>query len=170
VADINNKVLAKFGVPNVVRSFGNYQIYLNHKNIDSVGKDADEIADFIATEMRKLPHMLNAFSYEEVDDAAMPAVLKEKFMMGYNPTLSGDIQLILKAGYFYGGATGTTHGSWYPYDAHIPLVFMGWGITPGRTNRVTYMTDISATLAALLHIQMPSGNIGTPIVEILPQR
>ena len=36
----------------------------------------------------------------------------------------------------------------------------------GKTNRETYMTDISATLAALLHIQMPSGCIGKVIEEV----
>lgn len=169
-ADLNRSVQEKFGVPNIVRSFGNYQVYLNHKAIDSAGKNAREIAQYVAEEFKKLPHILNAFSYKDIENAAMPSVLKEQFLTGYNPILSGDVQLIVKSGYFYGGSTGTTHGSWYPYDSHIPLVFMGWGITPGRTNRVTYMTDISATLAALLHIQMPSGNIGTPIVEILPQR
>jgi len=44
---------------------------------------------------------------------------------------------------------------------------MGWNIDHGATNRTTAMTDISATLAALLHIQMPSGCIGTPIVEVI---
>jgi len=97
----------------------------------------------------------------------MPAQMKERFANVYNPKLSGDIEVVLKAGFFYGGATGTTHGSWNPYDAHIPCVFMGWGVTPGRTNRTTHMTDISATVAAMLQIQMPSGCIGEPIVEML---
>ena len=59
---------------------------------------------------------------------------------------------------------------WNPYDTHIPLVFMGWKIPHGTTNRVVNMTDISATLAALLHIQMPSGCIGTPITEVLGRK
>ncbi|HSC53179.1 MAG TPA: alkaline phosphatase PafA [Phnomibacter sp.] len=168
-ADINRKVLNKFGVPSIIRSFGNSQVYLNYRNIDSVGKNANEIADFIAQELKKLPYMLDAFSYHQVANLTLSTMLKEKFLLGFNPARSGDIQIVLKPGYFYGGNSGTTHGTMYPYDAHIPMVFMGWGITPGRTNRVTYMTDISATLAALLHIQMPSGSIGSPIVEILPQ-
>ena len=44
---------------------------------------------------------------------------------------------------------------------------MGWGIKHGTTNRKINMTDISATLASLLHIQMPSGCIGEPIEEVL---
>lgn len=169
-AEINKKVAEKFGINGAIRNFSNYQIYLNHDRIDSAGKDAEEISDFIIAELKKYPHVLNAFSFKEMDEAVMPASMKEKFANVYNPKLSGDIEVILKSGFFYGGATGTTHGNWYPYDSHIPCVFMGWGVTPGRTNRTTHMTDISATVAALLQIQMPSGCIGTPIVEMLPNK
>jgi hypothetical protein len=62
--------------------------------------------------------------------------------------------------------TYNLHGLWNPYDAHIPLLFFGWSIKAGKTNRETYMTDISATLAALLQIQMPSGCVGKVITEI----
>jgi phosphopentomutase len=56
---------------------------------------------------------------------------------------------------------------WNPYDAHIPLLWYGWGIKAGKTNRETYMTDIAPTLAALLHIQMPGGSIGKVISEVM---
>jgi hypothetical protein len=46
-------------------------------------------------------------------------------------------------------------------------LWFGWGIKKGKTNRETYMTDISATLSALLHIQMPNGCIGKVIEEVL---
>jgi len=62
---------------------------------------------------------------------------------------------------------GTTHSVWNPYDTHIPLIFMGWKIEHGTMYRTTHMTDISATIAALLHIQMPSGCIGSPIAEVI---
>jgi phosphopentomutase len=59
-----------------------------------------------------------------------------------------------------------THGSWNPYDTHIPLIWYGWHIPKGETNKPVDMTDISATLATLLHIQAPNGCIGTPIPEL----
>ena len=57
----------------------------------------------------------------------------------------------------------TDHGEWNPYDTHIPLVFMGWGIQHGATTRQTFMTDIVPTIAALLHVQAPNGCVGQPI-------
>jgi phosphopentomutase len=62
-------------------------------------------------------------------------------------------------------ATGTTHGAWNPYDAHIPVLFYGWGVKTGKTHRQVYMTDIAPTIAAILKIQMPSGCIGRVVEE-----
>jgi phosphopentomutase len=99
--------------------------------------------------------------------------LRMRVVNGYNPDRSGAIQILLFPGWFTGhgsgdsGPTGTTHGTWNPYDTHIPLVFMGWGIPHGHLNRETHMTDIAPTVAALLHIQAPNGNIGKPIPEAL---
>jgi hypothetical protein len=46
-------------------------------------------------------------------------------------------------------------------------VFMGWGIRQGSSNATVHMTDIAPTVAALLHIQMPNGCIGTPITQLI---
>lgn len=87
---------------------------------------------------------------------------------GYNQKLSGDIQFVFKPQWFdWFTHTGTTHGAWNPYDAHIPLLWFGWGIKPGRLNREVYMTDIAPTLAAKLHIQMPNASIGKVIEEVV---
>jgi len=66
-----------------------------------------------------------------------------------------------------GSTRGTGHGAWNPYDAHIPNLWMGWNVKHGRSNREVYMTDIAATLAAILKIQMPSACIGEPILELM---
>jgi phosphopentomutase len=89
---------------------------------------------------------------------------------GYFSKRCGDIQLILEPGWIDGGNTGTTHGLWNPYDAHIPLLWYGWGIKKGASNREVYMTDIAPTVAALLHIQMPNGCVGKVIQEVMKKK
>ena len=74
--------------------------------------------------------------------------------------------IIIKPG-FTTYEKGTGHSVWNPYDAHIPLLFYGWGIPNGKTNREVYMTDIAPTISALLQIQMPNGNVGKALVEIV---
>ena len=117
--------------------------------------------------LNKQSDIMIAFDNENIEAVNLPKEVKEMFVKGYNTKRSGDIQILLKPGYFFGAKTGTTHGSFNPYDAHIPLVWMGWGIRPGKLNREVYMTDIAVTLAALLHVQMPSGAIGKVIPEVL---
>jgi len=88
---------------------------------------------------------------------------------GYYPRRSGDVQIILQPHIIGDGFTnsGTTHGLWNPYDTHIPLLWYGWGVKHGKTNREVYMTDIAPTISAMLHIQMPSGCVGKPIEELM---
>ena len=89
-------------------------------------------------------------------------------MNGYYPKRSGEIQFILQPQWIEGFTQGgTTHGSWNPYDSHIPLVWFGWNVKSGKTNRNTAMTDIAPSVAAMLHIQMPSGSIGHVIEEMM---
>ncbi len=55
---------------------------------------------------------------------------------------------------------GTTHGSSYAYDTHVPFLIMGPGIGKGLTNQEAYITDIAPTLANYLRIMEPSGTTG----------
>lgn len=158
---------AKFGVKNLVSNISNYQVYLNHKLIDSLKMDKQAIKQYLIDEFKKEPTLHTAYDNANIANAPLPSEVREKYLKGYHPKFSGDIQLVILSGYMSTGATGTTHGAWYNYDAHIPLVFMGWGIKSGKTYRETYMTDIAPTLAALLKIQMPSASIGHVVTEAI---
>ena len=59
--------------------------------------------------------------------------------------------------------TGTSHGSAYPYDTHVPLLWYGWNIKPGSTTIPVEIPDIIATLALLMEVQSPNGCTGKPI-------
>lgn len=135
--------------------------------MDSAKLDDWAIKQWIIQYVKKNDAIANAFATADIMNVPVNKTMREMMANGYNPRRSGDIQMVLKPGYIEGGATGTTHGLWYPYDAHIPLLFYGWGIKHGKTNRETYMTDIAGTVSALLHIQMPSGSVGKVIEEVM---
>ena len=164
---VEKALTERFGVKGLIVDTDNYQMYLNHQLIDSMKLDGEAVRRTLIDELNKDPNVLTAFDNRNISAANLPSPVRERFLQGYNTKRAGDVQLVLKPNVFAGQKTGTTHGSWYPYDSHIPLVWMGWGIRPGRTNRETYMTDIAPTLSALLRIQMPSGSIGHVIGEVL---
>ena len=164
--DLSKILNEQFGSTRLIIGNYNHQLYLNHPLIDSLKLDEAAIRKTIVKYLSRQPEVSRVFELDKLMEVSLPARLRDMVANGYNQHLSGDIEVILQSGYMEGAATGTTHSAWQPYDAHIPLLFYGWHITPGKTNRETYMTDIAPTLAALLRIQMPSGNVGAVIQEV----
>ncbi|HMK05244.1 MAG TPA: alkaline phosphatase family protein, partial [Ferruginibacter sp.] len=165
--ELNRMIDSNFGVKNMVQSLQNYQVYLNTDELERRGKDVTAVKEAIIKTLQKKPFILTAFETGKLALTNLPEPQKKMFANAYNIKRSGDIQFTLKPGYFDGWNKGTTHGLWNPYDAHIPLLFFGWGVKPGKLHRETYMTDISPTLAAMLKIQMPSGSVGKVIEEVI---
>jgi predicted AlkP superfamily pyrophosphatase or phosphodiesterase len=161
------RVAQKFGLSKLVLSANNYQYYLDFAAIDNAKLNRDAVVAAFVAELNKDPKVFLAFDNRNISAVNLPAEVKEMFQKGYSLQRGGDVQVVLKSGSYMGFPTGTTHGSWYPYDAHVPLLFMGWGIKQGKLNREVRTIDIAPTLSALLHIQMPSGSIGKVIDEVI---
>jgi predicted AlkP superfamily pyrophosphatase or phosphodiesterase len=162
---LNDSIQTIFNISSAVSSVINYQVYLNYKVIGT--GDVSAIKKLIIRELIKQPGVAKAFDLENIRSGILPPGIETSVVKGYNQKLSGDIQFMLKAQWLdWGGTKGTTHGSPYPYDVHIPLVFFGWNVKPGHLNREVNMTDIAPTLAAKLHIQMPNACVGKVIEEV----
>jgi predicted AlkP superfamily pyrophosphatase or phosphodiesterase len=164
-----NKMLEdKYKVKNLVLGLGNYQVNLNNTAIKKENINIDAVKNDCIQLLQQEPEIAYAVDMQRVQTTTIPDALRQRIQNGYSASRSGAIQIILQPGWYSGhGQTGTTHGTWNPYDAHIPLLFMGWGVKHGSISRETHMTDIAPTVAQLLHIQAPNGNIGTAIGEVL---
>jgi predicted AlkP superfamily pyrophosphatase or phosphodiesterase len=165
--DLNAKLKIEFGTDNLVLNLSNYQVNFNNTTIANAKINIDALKTYCINYLQQQNEVAYAIDMDKISQASIPPQLKQKIINGYNRQRSGAIQIILKPGYFQGyGLTGTTHGTWNPYDTHIPLLFMGWGIKHGELKRQTTMADIAPTIAALLHVQEPNANIGEPINEV----
>jgi predicted AlkP superfamily pyrophosphatase or phosphodiesterase len=164
-----NKTLAEnFKINDIIVSDDNYQLHLNHPALDSAKADKEDLIEWIVDYISAEPGIDRAFAVEDLNEIPLPDAIRKALNNGYYPPRNGDIQVILKPNYIEAwGNTGTTHGLWNPYDSHIPLLWYGWGIRQGKSNKEVYMTDIAPTIAALLHIQVPNGSVGKVITEAL---
>ncbi len=168
VEQMNQQLKDKFGKGDIVMLISNYQLSLNNKLISDSRLKRDEIIKWVIEFLSTQEGVARVFEIDKMMQTPLPSKIKEMLVNGYYPQRGGDIQLILQPGWIDGFLnTGTTHGLWNPYDSHIPLLWYGWGINKGKTYRETYMTDIAPTIAALLKIQMPNGNIGKVIHEVI---
>ncbi|WP_263601329.1 alkaline phosphatase PafA [Chryseobacterium sp. PET-29] len=166
--NMNDKLKEKFGVDKLINAIDNYQIYFDRKLLKEHKLDLDVVRDFTVEEIENDPNDLYAVSVTKVQQSTIPEPIKQRIINGINRQRSGDIQLISHDSMLppY-SKTGTTHSVWNSYDSHIPLIFMGWGIQHGESNKAYFMTDIAPTVSSLLKIQFPSGNIGNPITEVI---
>jgi predicted AlkP superfamily pyrophosphatase or phosphodiesterase len=157
----------------VIESISNDQVFLN-QDLFSGEPKASGIDLLIATELIA-KYLL---SVEGVADVFSERILHQgsyseggiKGMMirGYNSKRSGDIVYTLQPGWISSIAPkGTTHGSPYSYDTHVPVLFYGTGIKSGRSGQYHAITDIAPTLSVLLKVKFPSGCTGLPIQEIV---
>ncbi|HEX3024344.1 MAG TPA: alkaline phosphatase PafA, partial [Chitinophagaceae bacterium] len=173
--ELNSIFEKEFSIGDLISSVNDYNVSINHDEIEYIKKvagqtinlDEEKVKKMLFQYLLKKDMVLQVVDFKNLNSAALPLKIREMLNNGYNPVRSGDFQIIMKSGVIDGSKTGMTHGAWYNYDSHIPLLFYGWGIKHGSLNRETYMTDISATVAALLHIQMPSGCVGKVITEVM---
>lgn len=161
---LNDALNKQLKISNAVERVINEQVYLNRHLTDA---EEQSVKAAVIARLLQFPAIANAIDLSALSSASIPSDIKTRLINGYNQKLSGDIQFIFKPAVMGEGGKGTTHGAWNPYDSHIPLLWYGWGVRRGKLFRETYMTDIAATVAAMLHIQMPSGCIGKVIEEVL---
>jgi arylsulfatase A-like enzyme len=86
---------------------------------------------------------------------------------GFHPQRSGDVEILLYPYWLGSGGSGTSHGTPYSYDSHVPLMLRGPGIRPGRYHGAVALNDLAPTLATLLEVETPSGSSGRVLVEAL---
>lgn len=169
VKDSLNKQLAKaFNTPEtLVKDVLNYQVYIDRDAIAKAGLELKSVKQAVIDLLKADKTYAYVTDMECLSDASIPEPIRSRAINGYNRFRSGDILAVMQPGYYEGGVGGTNHGVWNPYDAHIPLLFMGWGVKHGRTMLPTAMTDIAPTVCALLNIQMPNGCVGNAILPVL---
>lgn len=166
---LNQQLKAAFGQAPLINSLANYQVHLNHSLINKHNLNEKAIRNHLISLIRQAAGVNYAVDMDEVTSSTLIQPLRERVVNSYHRERSGVIQLIPQPQWKGGrpDQTGTGHGTWNPYDTHIPLVWMGWGIPHGSSNIPVNMSDIAPTISALLHIQEPNGNIGKPISALL---
>ena len=120
----------------------------------------------IRARLARVPGVLGLYTRDELeanhfDDDPIGRSLAR----GHDPDRSGDMTVVLKPYWMLQG-TGTTHGSAYEYDTHVPLFLMGAGIAAGGYREAASPADIAPTLAFLAGVTLPRAQ-GRVLVEAL---
>jgi len=106
-----------------------------------------------------LSGVARVFTSDEISTAAARASDDPQIRaaaLSYYAGRSGDLTVLLKENWELIGATGTTHGSLYPYDQRVPVILYGAGIAPGVREEPATPADLAPTVAALVGVTLPS--------------
>lgn len=125
------------------------------------------VADVAAVARRALeaqPGIVRVWTASELASGAGPEPWARLYRNSYDPERSGDLEVQWSEGcLLHPLPTGTSHGSPYAYDRHVPLVFWGPGIAPGPDPDPVAVVDVAPTLAVLLGLPIPQGLDGHPL-------
>lgn len=160
-------VKEKYKTDDLIENFSNFQIFFNKESINKNKINSDELANFIVANIINYKGISKCFTAKTMQTAYFNERIIQYTQNGYNQKLSGDVIIIPNPGTVTHMKKGTEHGAGYDYDTHIPLIFYGYGIKKGSSNRYIKVVDIAPTLSSLLKVQAPNGNKGSIIVEVV---
>ncbi len=153
------------GDANALLSISNNQIFLNPKSFRSV-KDWDQVKHNLKMAIQQFEGVDHVYTSEEVGTLNPDG--KGGFVKkGFHPKRSGDLAFTLLPGWANYGKTGSTHGSSYAYDTHVPLLFYGNGIKSGTVHDAVGVEDIVPTLSRILNLEPPYAVTGKVIEGVL---
>ena len=115
----------------------------------------------------KVPQVARVYTREQLLLGHVPSdTISRRVVESYHRERSGDLEIILHP-FWVRQKTGTTHGTPYSYDSHIPLVIMGPGVRPGQYARHVSLNDVAPTLATALRIAVPAASAGRALNDII---
>jgi predicted AlkP superfamily pyrophosphatase or phosphodiesterase len=168
---IQNTALAalakKYGDGKWILSSPEHSLTLNQDLVQEKKLDRVEVEETVRETVLSVPHVWRVYTRSQLirgmvgDDPISRAVFN-----GFFASRGADVYVLLEP-YWMFGTSGTTHGTAYQYDTHVPVIFMGPGVRAGIYDDPILVNDVAPTLAAMLEIETPSGSMGRILQEIL---
>jgi predicted AlkP superfamily pyrophosphatase or phosphodiesterase len=155
----------------------NNDIYLDGAVVDKLRANPAALQNLLAS-LRALPGVAAAYFGDALDtQAAAGDHAARAALASYVSGRNGDIVVVPRPYWFFvlddGSAQpgdGTSHGSPYDYDQHVPLMFFGAGIKRGEYLRPASPVDLAPTLAFLCGVTLPrpDGEVLTDVIATGP--
>jgi arylsulfatase A-like enzyme len=148
------KVLAPLLGPGKYVANASYtDIYFEKTALKRMKKDP-AVKTAVLDALRAMTGIRAAYTADEMlapDARSSSDPLKRAAALNYFPGRSGDVIIVPHENWIL-STSATTHGTLYPYDQHVPLIFYGAGVKKGRFTVDASPADVAPTLGALAGI------------------
>ena len=151
----------------LVLNYSNFNLFFNKKIIKTKGLELSIVKQSFKDFLMMQEQVKRVYSEEEILGSTGNDYYLNFIANGYDSKQNGDLILLDKPGYIEYGATGTSHGTAYNYDTHVPLLFYGWHIKKGESFDKKAITQIAPTLSQMLKIPFTNGTEAEVLDEVL---
>lgn len=165
------KAIKKFSMDtfeeDLVLNYSNSNVFFNKEIITTKGLELAKVKQAFKEFLMAQEQVKRVYSEEEILASTGNDYYLNFIAKGYDATQDGDLVIIDKPGFIEYGSTGTSHGTAYTYDTHVPLIFYGWHIKHGESYNKKEITQIAPTIAQKIKIQFPNGTEANVLEEVL---
>jgi len=169
-ASVNSGLTKSFGVDSLVKNYSNYQFFFDYDLIAKHQINVSELSKITVEIAMQQDGVKSAMTKKDLISQQYTDRTKEIVQKGWNHQRSGDVALIMMPGWIsdgYEGRGGTSHGSPWTYDTHVPFLLYGYGVEKGETQTRTRVEDIVPTVSAIVGIQPPMGCTGKNVHQAI---
>jgi predicted AlkP superfamily pyrophosphatase or phosphodiesterase len=128
-------------------------LHLDDVALARAGLRADAVTRMFVAEVQKVPGVLR------VDRVATLATkdttrdyVARRWLHMLPPGMNAAAVVTLRPYWYWSTVNFATHGSPHDSDAHVPIIFYGAGVKPGRTAKRVLVVDIAPTLAHIVGV------------------
>lgn len=151
----------------LVLNYSNFNLFFDKKQIQEKGLSLDKVKLAFKDYLMNLPQIKRVYTEEEILAGTTSDYFLTYVTKGYDPKQNGELVILDKAGYIEHEGKGTSHGTPYSYDTHVPLLFYGWNIKKGESFDKKAITQIAPTIAQKIKVTFPNGTEADVLTEVL---
>jgi predicted AlkP superfamily pyrophosphatase or phosphodiesterase len=171
--DIRNNLkdfsMKTFGI-DLVLNYSSFNLFFNKEIIKSKGMDLVKVKEAFKGYLMTQDYVKRVYTEEEILSSTGTDYFLNFIAKGYDVTQNGDMVILDKPGYIEYQGTGTSHGTTYSYDTHVPAIFYGWHIKKGESFNKKEITQIAPTIAQKIKVAFPNGTEAIVLEEVLDDK
>lgn len=166
---IDSLVQKEYGNKNLIKNISNNQLFFNYELLHEMNINIDSFQQKLSNYILMQDNIHRVYTRQQIVNGAYTKGMDELIKNGFNHKRSGDLIYVLDPSFISYSRTGSTHGSSFMYDTHVPMLFYGKGVKSGSSSRRSEIVDIAPTIAVMLGISFPSGTTGEPLYWMLDE-
>ena len=166
IATLNEGLVKQYGEGKWAVAMSASGILFDEKLIAARGLKSQEVYDAAQALLLKIDGVAAVFTKAQLEGSDTTTPYLEAMRKSWYPGRAAPVQVVIKRNWLWGARPmGSSHGTPYDYDQHVPL--LSWGpawVGQGEVTQAVDMADVAPTLAGILHVRVPAQAQG----QVLP--